>query len=237
MAILHSSADLAPETPAPDVHVPAEAHTLDGFREWFDSPEFPETGRIDYLAGEVVVDMNAEELFTHNAVKLAVAAEFLRISTEEEWAEVFIDGARIVSEEADLSVEPDVVLVTHESFSSGRVQILPAKRSKRLMELGSAPDLVVEVISDSSVGKDRRRLPPLYARAGVRELWLIDGRWDELDFALWQRRPSKGAFPRATTDSDGWLQSLVLGRRIRLRRQMNQFLGPGSWRYKLETSP
>jgi Uma2 family endonuclease len=35
---------------------------------------------------------------------------------------------------------------------------------------GRAPDLIVEIVSDSSTRKDEERLPPLYARAGIHEL-------------------------------------------------------------------
>ncbi len=36
----------------------------------------------------------------------------------------------------------------------------------RYVELEGAPDLVVEIVSDSSVAKDTQRLPPRYAAAG-----------------------------------------------------------------------
>ncbi len=41
---------------------------------------------------------------------------------------------------------------------------------------------MVEILSDSSVGKDTERLPPRCAVAGVGELWLIDARTSELRF-------------------------------------------------------
>jgi hypothetical protein len=44
------------------------------------------------------------------------------------------------------------------------------------IEVEGAADLVVEILSDSSVGKDTRRLPEAYAKAGVGELWLVDAR-------------------------------------------------------------
>ena len=33
--------------------IPADALTFEGFRRWAQSPEFPDTGRIDYLAGDI----------------------------------------------------------------------------------------------------------------------------------------------------------------------------------------
>jgi Uma2 family endonuclease len=36
------------------------------------------------------------------------------------------------------------------------------------------PLLVVEVLSPSTSRRDRRQKPPLYFRAGVREVWVVD---------------------------------------------------------------
>ena len=54
--------------------IPASARTLLGFVGWCHSPSFPEQGRIDYLAGDLEVDMSPEDLYTHGAVKAAIAA-------------------------------------------------------------------------------------------------------------------------------------------------------------------
>jgi hypothetical protein len=55
--------DRLSETP---VEVPLSALTLTGFREWWHSEGFPQTGRVCYLDGEIFVDMNAEDLESHN---------------------------------------------------------------------------------------------------------------------------------------------------------------------------
>ena len=44
------------------VTVPETAHTLAGFREWATSDEFPESGKISYLAGDLFIDMSPENL-------------------------------------------------------------------------------------------------------------------------------------------------------------------------------
>src|SRR5438067_1392537 len=38
--------------------LPADAHTLDGFRRWAVPDDYPETGRVSYIAGEIFVDMS-----------------------------------------------------------------------------------------------------------------------------------------------------------------------------------
>ena len=50
--------------------IPAAAFTFEGFRRWAQSDSFPETGRIDYLAGDVDVDMSPEEISTSPLISL-----------------------------------------------------------------------------------------------------------------------------------------------------------------------
>ena len=60
-------------------------------------------------------------------------------------------------------VEPDILVLLPGN---------PAAPSARGLE--GAPDLVVEVLSPSSRGHDLLTKRALYARAGVREYWLVD---------------------------------------------------------------
>jgi hypothetical protein len=48
-----------------DVAVPLDVRTLDDFRRWALSDEFPETGRIDFIKGNIEIDMSAENAYTH----------------------------------------------------------------------------------------------------------------------------------------------------------------------------
>ena len=60
-------------------------------------------------------------------------------------------------------VQPDVAVVLHANQSI----ITPSR-------LLGAPDLVVEIVSPSTVGYDRRQKQDAYARAGVAEYWVAD---------------------------------------------------------------
>jgi Uma2 family endonuclease len=166
---------------AENLRIPKEALTFEGFRKWVHTPEFPETGRIDYLAGDVEIDMSPEDLHTHGTVKVAITLGLGPVVIEPEIGEMFVDRTRVVSRFATLSVEPDVVVVLWESLQTGRVRYVPAasKEPDRYVEIEGAPDVVVEVVSDGSVKKDTQRLPGLYARAGIPELWIADIRDEE----------------------------------------------------------
>jgi Uma2 family endonuclease len=210
--------------------IPAMARDLEGFRRWARSDRFPERGRIDYIGGDLEVDMSPEELYTHGAVKSEIGTELhLRIARTD-LGTVYIDRGRVSCPVAGLSVEPDVLVVLWDSIDSGRIREIPKKRTvdpERMIELEGTPDLVVEVISDSSVGKDRRRLPPRYAAAGVPELWLVDVRRG-LRFDL--HVLGADGYRTVPPDADGWLVSPLLGP-VRLRRSR---VRPDRWSYRLE---
>ena len=92
-----------------------------------------------------------------------------------------------------------------------------------------APDVVVEILSDSSVRKDLTRLPPLYAAAGVPELWRVDARHERLRFEILTLEP--GGYQRVKPGVGGWARSPRLGRRFRLTRHQTR---PERWIYRLE---
>src|SRR5262249_26417946 len=60
-------------------------------------------------------------------------------------------------------VQPDLAVVLQRNL-----QIIGEKK------LTGAPDLLIEIRSPGTARYDRRTKPPRYARAGVREVWLVD---------------------------------------------------------------
>jgi Uma2 family endonuclease len=214
------------------LRIPSEAHRLAPFRHWCAGEEFPEVGRIDFLAGDIEVDMSPEDLHTHGTAKTEVAARLQLLVTDPGRGEVFVDRARVVSSKADLSVEPDIVVVLGESLAAGRVRFVPAaKDPTRSSEIEGAPDLIVEIVSDSSEKKDTARLPRLYAKAGVPELWTIDARGPKIRFSI--DRLAGALYRRQDSDADGWTDSPLLDLRCRLSRERTAW---GSWRYRFETT-
>ena len=100
--------------------------------------------------------------------------------------------------------------VSDDAIEAGRVRLVPAARGKpdRFVELEGAPDLIVEIASDSSTRKDTQRLPASYHAAGVRELWLIDARRADVQFTINRWEPLGYV---ADTTSDGTSRSTVFG--------------------------
>lgn len=77
-------------------------------------------------------------------------------------ARVFHAPVDVVFDEKNV-VEPDLVIV-----ASANSSIIV----ERAVE--GAPDVVVEVLSPSSIARDRKLKLHLYARFGVREYWIVD---------------------------------------------------------------
>lgn len=207
--------------------------SLADFRQWSVSDSFPDRGRIDFVAGTVEVDMQAEASYSHGSPKAVISAKLADRVCGNDLGEVYISDMRVASGAGGFSVEPDVVVVLHEAFEEGRVTVVPkADRAEDFVEIEGSPDLIVEVVSDSSVGKDNVRLRSAYYAAGVREYWLVDARGADLVFRILER--ADGDFIEAPADADGFRRSGVLGFRYRLDRSRGR---RGQWRFTLREAP
>jgi Uma2 family endonuclease len=216
-----------------DLRIPRGVDDLHCFRAWSLGNEFPESGRVDFLDGLVEVDMSPEELQSHAFVKTEIAGALRDWIVREDRGVVAVDSTRIVNPAAGLSVEPDVVGVLWDCLESGRAKLVESPSPPgSLLEIEGSPDLVVEIVSRSSVQKDTQRLPPLYAASGVRELWIIDARsLDEDDVRLDLLTLDSGMYLPVEADGEGFKTSKVLGRSVQLTRSRSRV---GTWRYQLE---
>lgn len=210
------------------LRVPASALTHEGFRAWVISSEFPEGIRATFVAQEVLFEMSPEALNTHNQVKGAVTAGLTTVIERDDLGVRYPDGALVTNTEAALSTEPDFTFVAWASFEAGRVRLVPKKAgTEDHIEIQGTPDLVVEIVSDTSVRKDTKLLTDAYRRASIPEYWLIDARGAEIAFTI-LRRQGHAYVPSGPPGSTQ--ASAVLGRSFELRRRKNRI---GSWSYRL----
>jgi len=211
------------------VEIPLDLHDLSAFRRWAISDEFPEDARIDFITGRIEVGMSPEDLFTHGTVKTEFVVVLGQRAKTTVPGNLFTDRTRISSVAGDVSAEPDIVFVSDECLAAGRVKLVPkAGRPDRYIEIEGAPDLAVEIVSDSSVAKDTERLPAAYFRAGISEYWLADARGEDVLFTI-HRRGAEG-FEPVPVDDEGLQRSDVFAARFRLRRERKAV---GGWRYEL----
>jgi Uma2 family endonuclease len=198
------------------VRIPAGLDSLEAFRRWARSDDFPDSGRYAYLNGEMWVDLSMEQLFTHNRVKTQFTVVLGSLIEAAGLGYFFSDGTLLSNVDADLSTEPDGTFVAYGTMRDGRVRLTEGS-TEGYVELEGTPDMVLEVVSASSVRKDTETLRELYRRAGIPEYWLVDVRGGKPVFDL-LHLTSRG-YTATRRQAGGWLRSAVFGRSFRLTQQ------------------
>ena len=193
-----------------EITVPDWVMDIESFRKWVDSPEFPEKGRIWWLRGEVWADMSREQIFTHNAVKTEFTATLHSLSRREKLGRVFADGILLSNFAADISGNPDATFLSYDTLRSDRIRLIEGEQKTRgLVEIQGAADMVLEVLSKSSEHKDFVVLRKAYWEAGIREYWLVDARKDPMTFEI-LRHTARGYV--SSKSQAGWVKSAVFGK-------------------------
>lgn len=172
-----------------EVCIPPGINDLDSFREWARSDNYPKRGDYCWLNGVFWVDLSMEDAYTHGLVRTAVVKTLETINEERDLGDVYDDTMRVSEANSDLSCEPDVLFASHETFESGALREIAGKKKGSVVEFEGAPDLVVEIVSDSSERKDLSILPDQLFAAGVKEYWLIDARGEHPFLDIFRRGP------------------------------------------------
>jgi Uma2 family endonuclease len=200
------------------VVIPDGISDLEAFRRWVHSEDFPEAGRISFLHGDVWLDMSKEQVFTHNQLKQEFNLVLGGLVKAQRLGRFFPNGLLVTNDRAQLACQPDGTFVSRQTLKSGRVRLVEGERGGYL-ELAGAPDMVLEIVSSSSVEKDTVTLPDLYWRAGIPEFWLVDARSARLQFGIFAIQ-SEGYAP--VRKQGGWIESKVFGKSFRLSRRIDE---------------
>ena len=192
--------------------IPQWVDDLASFRRWTNSPDFPEQGRFAYLGGYLWVDLSMERLI-HNRIKSEFGRVGGNIEKDERLGMYLNDRMLLTNLAADLSVEPDGMFLSNISLADGTVVL---DQGDDTIEVIGSADMVLEVVSPTSVEKDTVVLRRLYWEAGVKEYWLVDSREKSFAFDILRRGPSKFV---ATRKNQGWLKSRVFGHEFKLNRE------------------
>jgi Uma2 family endonuclease len=209
------------------VRIPLWVTDLRSFRRWAESEESPDKATVCYLAGEVWVEMSKEQVYSHNHVKTEFARVLAGLVKQYRLGRYFSDGLFLTNVEADFSSKPDGTFVSREAFAANRVRLIEGAL-EGFVEIEGTPDMVLEVVSGSSVNKDTEWLRDLYWKAGIAEYWLVDCRGERVDFDI-LRRTAGGYSP--ASKSSGWIESAVFGHSFLLTRQTDEM---GQPEYTLE---
>ena len=204
------------------VHLPVWVRDLQSFRKWAVSDESPEKAPVFFLDGVVWIDMSKQQIFSHIALKQEFFRVLGQLIRSSQLGKFFPDGLLLTNSNANLSGNPDATFVSTAAFREQRVVLVEGK-STGYVEMEGSPDMVLEIISDSSVEKDTQILRELYWKAGIGEYWLVDGRGDQLAFSILKHSPRGYVQSRI---SEGWLKSAVFGKSFRLTRRLDELGHP-----------
>ncbi len=155
--------------------------------------------------------MSPEELFWHTQVKGEIGRALAGPLMTTRLGRYFHDRVLVTNAKANLSTEPDGSFVSFDAVRQGRVRWV--KGEAGYVEMEGTPDMVLEVVSATSVRKDTVVLRDLYWLAGVPEYWLVDARGDTLRLDI-LRRTRTGYAP--TRARDGWRRSEVFSKTFHL---------------------
>jgi Uma2 family endonuclease len=122
--------------------------------------QLPEESRYEILEGDL--QMSPSPSARHQQAVGSLFDILLRICKSRDLGRIFVAPFDVILSETDV-VQPDILFVSKA-------------RTALIQERGvfGAPDLVVEVLSPATAERDRTVKAKLYARAGVKELWLAD---------------------------------------------------------------
>ena len=129
---------------------------------------FPDDGQRHELIGGTHV-VSPAPTTRHQRVSGKLFVELFRRIDETDLGEVYDAPTDVQLSENDV-VQPDLLVVL-----AANAHVITRTR------IQGAPDLVVEILSDSTAGRDRILKRELYERAGVPEYWLVDPERNELE--------------------------------------------------------
>jgi Uma2 family endonuclease len=122
--------------------------------------QLPEDRRYEIIDGELF--LTPAPGIPHQRISARLMFALMRHTREHGGGEIFHAPCDVVLSQTDV-VQPDLLFISDE-----RREIAEEKY------VSAAPDLVIEILSESTAKRDRGIKAKLYERTGVVELWLVD---------------------------------------------------------------
>jgi Uma2 family endonuclease len=119
----------------------------------------PDDKRYELIEGELL--MTPSPITNHQRISRKIAFLIEKFVTENDLGEVFYAPYDVYLDDENV-VQPDIMFI-----SKGRSKIIGEKN------LQGAPDLVVEILSESTAYRDLIQKKKLYAKFGVKEYWIV----------------------------------------------------------------
>ena len=163
--------------------LPRRAFTADDLRRMIDAGIISEEARIELIEGEFVV--MAAKGYAHELVRLALA----QLMSDARPKGVWVASEPTVQFADNSVVEPDIAVFPRSSMM---------RSDAGFVRLADSSSLLVVEIAVTSLRRDKTRKAPLYARQGVRELWVVDAN-------------KRKAWVYTGPTADGWSSTVEVG--------------------------
>ncbi len=125
-----------------------------------DYAKLPEGAPYQLIGGELV--MSPSPVPYHQIISGRIEFELMKFVKERKLGEV-IDAPMDVYLSETETYQPDIIFISNE-----RLSIIGEKK------IEGAPDLVIEILSESTAYYDLRYKKRVYERTGVKEYWIVD---------------------------------------------------------------
>ena len=119
----------------------------------------PDDKRYELIEGELL--MTPSPITNHQRISGRIDFELRKFVLENDCGEVFYAPYDVYFDDENV-VQPDILFI-----SKDRLNIIGDKN------LQGAPDLVIEILSESNAYRDLIQKKKLYARFGVKEYWIV----------------------------------------------------------------
>ena len=119
----------------------------------------PDDKRYELIEGELY--MTPSPVTNHQRISRRIEFLLEKFVTENELGEIFYAPYDVYFDDENV-VQPDILFI-----SKDRLNIIGDKN------LQGAPDLVIEILSESNAYRDLIQKKKLYARFGVKEYWIV----------------------------------------------------------------
>jgi Uma2 family endonuclease len=147
-----------------------ETFTQEQFRAWLDDLPSSDINHYELIRGRIVMSPPAG--WPHGGVGSQL--NFLIAShVRERHLGIVLDSSAGYDLPSGDTLEPDVSFISRARFEAG-----PAPVHGQFLRI--VPDFVVEILSPSSVSRDRVEKAEIYAQNGVDEYWIVDSKRREI---------------------------------------------------------
>lgn len=119
----------------------------------------PDDIRYELIGGELL--MTPAPVPRHQKISREIEYELMRFVKENNCGQVFYAPCDVYLDEENV-VQPDLFFISKE-----RTGIIGEKN------IQGAPDLVIEIISESNAYRDLVQKKRLYAKSGIKEYWIV----------------------------------------------------------------